>query len=551
MKVKKLVLSIAIISVTVMLLSISGFTDELSDNEFTWDEEGCIDIMAGKDATVDGSVLTSQTCDGGYDSRLIIIPAADHEPGTMAPVYKGIIRAAPEFPNRDPLVKLGEIPEVAHTYKIFKIAYPIANDQGVIVGETTLGNETECTSNKDTAIMYIEQLQIFGLQRATTAREFIEIVGELAEKWGYVDRGECLNVADENEVWVLEIYPVGPLWTPESGKPGAVWAAQRVPDDHIATVPNKSVIWEIDPSDTKNFMVSSNYKECAIELGLYDPASGEPFIWRFTYRDRRKRAGTDRRTWRVFNLLASKSGPWLWTERSHYPFSIKPDKKVSYKDFIAVFQDEMIGTEYDNTEDQAWYVKARRGEHAGEMVKSSLASPEPSRARQTLLNIYSLDIASGKSCSYYFVSQSRDWLPNEIGDVFWFGLDDPKTGVFIPVYVGNTEVPESWTVLDRTKFDRKSAWWAFAKIDDQVNDLYGFLNPKLDEVLIPMQEEMYAKQESIEQEALKLYKNDPESAIKFLTDYTYSLMEKTEQVYWDLFESFLFETNNNHLRLDY
>jgi len=543
MKIKKLILGIAIISVTVMLLSIFGFADS--------SEDGCIDIMAGKNATVDGSVLTSQTCDGGYDSRLIIIPAADHEPGTMAPVYKGIIRAFPQFPNRDPLVKLGEIPEVAHTYKIFKIAYPIANDQGVLVGETTLRNETECSPNLDTAIMYIEQLQIFGLQRAKTAREFIEIVGELAEKWGYADRGECLNVSDENEVWVFEIYPVGPFWTPESGKPGAVWAAQRVPDDHIATVPNKSVIWEIDPNDTKNFIVSSNYKECAIELGLYDPASGEPFIWRFTYMDRRTRAGTDRRTWRVFNLLASKSGPWLWTERSHYPFSIKPDKKVSYKDFIAIFQDEMIGTEYDNTENQAWYVKARRGEHAGEMVKSSLASPEPSREIEALLNIYSLDIASGKGCSYYFVSQARDWLPNEIGDVFWFGLDDPKTGVFIPVYVGNTEVPESWTVLDRTKFDRKSAWWAFAAIDDQVNNLYGFLNPKLDEVLIPMQEEMYAKQESIEQEALKLYKNDPDSANKFLTDYTYSLMEKTEQVYWDLFESFLFETNNNHMRLDY
>jgi len=543
MKVKKLILGIAVISVTVMLLSVSGFADS--------NEDGCIDIMAGKNATVDGSVLTSQTCDGGYDSRLIIIPAADHEPGTMAPVYKGIIRAAPEFPNRDPLVKLGEIPEVAHTYKIFKIAYPIANDQGVIVGETTLGNETECSSNLDTAIMYIEQLQIFGLQRAKTAREFIEIIGELAEKWGYADRGEGLNVADENEVWVFEVYPVGPLWTPESGKPGAVWAAQRVPDDHVATVPNKSLIWEIDPNDTKNFIVSSNYKDAAIELGLYDPASGEPFIWRFTYSDRRKKAGTDRRTWRVYNILAPSQGPWLWTERSHYPFSIKPDKKVSYKDFIAIFQDEMIGTEYDNTEDQAWYVKARRGEHAGEMVKSSLATPEPSREMQTLLNIYSLDIASGKGCSYYFVAQARDWLPWEIGGVFWFGLDNPKTGVFVPVYVGNNEVPESWTVLDRTKFDRKSAWWAFAAVDDQINRLHGFLNPKLDEVLIPMQEEMYAKQESIEQEALKLYKNDPESAKKFLTDYTYSLMEKTEQVYWDLFESFLFETNNNYLSLDY
>jgi len=536
MKLKKLFL---VVSFALMLLVISGLvTHANSDIYLDLDEEGCCDYAAGKKATVDGSVLAAQTCDGPYDSRLIIIPAADHQPGEMAPVYKNIIRAYPEFPkeekqyyrNFQTLEKIGEIPEVPHTYIIFKIAYPIANEHQVLLGETTLGNETEFSANPDTTIMYIEQLQIFGLQRAKTARECVKIMGELAEKHGYADRGECLQVSDPNEVFVFEIYPVGPFWTPESGKPGAVWCAQRVPDDHVTCVPNRSRIGEIDPNDTENFIVSSNYMDVAIELGVYDPASGDPFIWRFTYRDFRKRESP--RLWQSYNVLAP-SGNWQYSQVAHYPFSIKPDKKVSYKTFIELYQYVLAGNEWDPTEDPAWYVKPRSGEYRGEMVKSTFATPKPESAMQALLNIHPRGLISGYGCSYYFVT----------------GLDNPKTGVYIPVYTGINEVPESWKILDRTKFDRESAWWAFAAVDDQVDDRWGYLKPRLDEVLVPMQEEMYANQESIEQEALKLYKNDPESAKKFLTDYTSSLMKKTEQVYWDLFDQFLYEMNNNSLRL--
>lgn len=535
MKIKKLISVIGIILVLLVVLVLAAYAATY----------GCHDVTAGKKATVDGSVLTAQSCDGRWNSRIKIVPAADHEPGEMAPVYKNIVHE-----DYKPLEKLGEIPQVAHTYKYFDIAYPFANEHQVLIGETTLGGASE-TKASDYAIMAIEQLEVFGLQRAKTARECIQVMGDLAVEYGYFAScylGECLTVTDPNEAWVFEIFGVGPLWTPESGKPGAVWCAQRVPDDHVTSVPNYSRIGEIDPNDTDNFMVSSNYKDTAIELGLYDPASGEPFMWNWVYGGTLGKSSD--RLWRAYNLLAP-SGNWKYNEVSHYPFSIKPDKKVSYKDFIAMYQDVLAGTEYDTTEDQAWYVKARRGEHKGEMVKSSLANPQPNRVLQSLLNIHPRGLISGYGCSYYYITQARDWLPNEIGGVLWFGLDNPKTGVYVPIYVGINEVPESWAHVDRDKFDRESSFWAFAAVDDQVTNLWGYLKPKLDEVLVPMQEEMYNNQESIEQEALKLYKNDPESAKKFLTDYTCSLMEKTEQVYWDLFDRFLYETNNNKLRLNY
>jgi dipeptidase len=522
MKFKKL-LSVTIMMLVILLLGVSAYA--------------CTDIMVGKSASADGSVITSHTVDGRYDSRIIIVPAADHETGTMAPVYENIVYA-----DHVPLVKLGEIPQISHTYKYFSGAYPYANEHQLIIGETTLGGARETTHSED-AIMTIEQLEVFALQRAKTAREAIQIMGDLVVEYGYRSSchlGECLTVTDPNEAWVFEAYGTGPLWTPESGKPGAVWCAQRVPDDHITCVPNMSRIAEINPEDTEYFMVSDDYMAPAIELGLYDPASGEPFIWRNIYGDAlHKGTGSRVRIWKVYSELAP-SGNWVMENAPNYPFSIKPEKKVSFQDVISLFRETYAGTPYDMTEDPDWYISGKEG-----WVKSPLASPQVSGDWRALLDITYYRPIARYYCSYYFVSQARDWMPNEIGGVLWFGLDNPENSPFIPLYTGINEVPDSWTHLDRDKMDRESAWWAFGLVDDLVNQKYQVLKPELNEVLMPIQQDMFDMQESIEMAAVQLYETDPELAKTFLTNYTCSIMDETEEVYWGLVDKFLFELNNN------
>ena len=496
----------------------------------------CTDIVVGKAASTDGSVITSHTCDGWYDSRLQIIPAADHAEGEMAPVWEWIVYA-----DRRPLEKLGEIPQVPHTYKYFNVAYPFMNEHQVIIGETTIGGRRE-TMNSEEAIMTIEQLEVFALQRAKTAREAIKIMGELAEKYGYRESchlGECLTVTDPNEAWVFEIFGVGPLWTRDSGKPGAVWAAQRVPDDHITCVPNMSRIAEIDP-DSPDFMVSENYISTAVELGLYDPESGEPFVWREVYGNAKHAGmGSRVRLWRVYSTLAPSKN-WDPYDAPDYPFSIKPERKVSFQDVISLFRDTYKGTQFDMTEDPDWYVKSKDG-----WVKSPLATPQVNRTWRDLLDITYYRPIARYYCSYYFVSQARDWLPNEIGGVLWFGLDNPENSLFVPVYCGITDVPESWKTLDRTKLDWNSAWWSFALVDDLVNQRYGDLKPKLDEVMIPIQNKYFQQQEAIEKAALELYNTDPEMAKRLLTEYTSMCMKEAEKVYRELIDKFLWELNNN------
>jgi len=218
----------------------------------------CMDVMVGKDATVDGSVITSHTVDGWYDSDLCIrvIPGQKFPKGAMVDVYWGLVREEVDQPK-----KIGEIPQVEETYTYFHDAYSHGNEHQVMIGETTIGQKEELsTFLGEKAIMTIEQLEAFALQRTKTARDAIKLMGELGEKYGFLpscaDQGECLTVTDPKEGWVFEIFSVGIGWDPASGKPGAVWAAQRVPDDEIVCVPNISRIREIDLSKPDYFMAS-------------------------------------------------------------------------------------------------------------------------------------------------------------------------------------------------------------------------------------------------------------------------------------------------------
>jgi dipeptidase len=502
----------------------------------------CTDIVVAKKASDDGSVITSHTADCWYDSRLEIKPAADHKPGTMAPVYEWII-----YEDRKPLEKLGTIPQVPHTYKYFDVGYPFANEHQVLIGETTIGGNPK-TKNSEHAIMTIEQLETFCLQRTKSARECIRVMGALAETYGYREScylGEALTVTDPNEAWIFEIFGTGPTWTKASGKPGAVWAAQRVPDNHVTVVPNVSRIARIDPNDKNNFIVSKNYIQTAIDLGLYNPADAKPFVWRNVYGDMYKhpwKDGAMSRLWRVFSMFAP-AGNWKLENSLEYPFSIKPEKPVSVRAVMGMYRDILSGTPYGMMEDKKWIVKTEEGEY-----RSPLATPQPDPALTELLGLNAFEKYRPIAvfyCSYFFVSQARAALPNDIGGVLWFGLDNPQHSPFIPVYMGTMSVPDSWKHLDRSKLDRQSAWWAFALVDDLVNKYYGVLKPQVDDVLQPMQQNIYASQAAVEQTALALYKKDPKLARQFLTNYTSALMVNAEKAYWELSDHLLFELNNN------
>ena len=240
----------------------------LSAQEF--DGQSCTSIMVGRKASTDGSVMTSHTCDGRYRTWAQIEPAADHAPGTMHPVLRGTMHT--NFRGDTTGVKLmGEIPEVAHTYAYLNTAYPCLNEKQLAIGETTFGGPD--TLVNAAGWFTIEELERVALQRCDNARDAIRLMGGLAEQYGYGDSGECLTVADKNEVWQFEIVGVG------KDRIGAAWVAKRVPDDHVAVSANIPRIGRIDRK-SKDMMASANVERVAIDNGLWD-GKGEFIFWKY------------------------------------------------------------------------------------------------------------------------------------------------------------------------------------------------------------------------------------------------------------------------------
>ncbi|HOY26599.1 MAG TPA: C69 family dipeptidase [Mesotoga sp.] len=489
----------------------------------------CTSILVGKAASVDGSTMTTHTCDGSYDARIQIIPGGEHAEGETVSIYKGLCQAG--IPGRT-VSYVGEIPQAPVTYTYFHIGYPFMNENQIIMGETTWSGKREIRNAQ--GWMTIEQLQVLGLQRAKTAREAIQIMGELAEKYGYGDGGEGLTIIDGEEAWLFEIGGPGPFWSPGSEEPGAVWVAQRIPDDHVLVHANRSRIGEIDLENTDYFMASPNVISLAVELNLWDPNSGEPFKFYAAYCDKTPFYNT-RREWRVLDLLAPSLELDPWAER--YPLSVKPDHLVSAEELMMIKRDHYEGTEFDLTQGLA----AGPFGNPNRYATSSNQRPEG-------VNYDGWERAiSMFRCSYVIVGQARSWLPAAIGGVLWFGEDAPHSTVYIPFYAGNTSVPTSFSQGARDYFDRTSAWWAFNHVSNLADLRYDVAIKIIQAEASKFEKEFLANQPSIEKAALVLYEDNPALAIDFLTNYSNNAANKVVDRWWKLADELIYTLNDGYV----
>jgi len=507
-----------------LLLSLGAFAQvDKSD----WEEnvpDGCTSITAGKAATIDGSVITSHTDDSHRTRSWIdIVPQKKHEKGAVSHMYKRTSTdslAMPTYHHE----KIGEIPQAKETYGYINTAYPCMNQFQVAIGESTFGGRGSLQS--DAGIIDCQRLCMLMLERSKTAREAIEVAGELTAEYGWNDAGECLTIADKTEVWHFEI--VGP----GKGKVGAIWVAQRVPDGHISVNANASTIKEIDLKDKDHFMASGNIYDMAIDSGWC--TSKEEFRFCYAYApESRTTLASRRREWRVFDLLAPSLK--LDPNAENYPFSVKPDEKVSLPDLVSVFKDYYEGTPFDMTRDMTVT------DDEGKTVISPLANPHLPydanklfkisggwgwRGERTIARWYTM---------YATIIQCRDWLPDEIGGVTWLAMDNVATSVYIPVYCSVTDMPEPYKIPGRPNgYTRESAWWAFNRLGTLTAQRWGDMRHDVDALWNPIQNELFENQATVEKEALMLLEKDKPEAIRFLTKYTNRWGEEVVKKAWDL-----------------
>jgi len=515
-----------LINLSIMILFI--FQNFLFAEVSDWENgrpDKCTTIMVGKKASSDGSVMTSHTCDSHRTpSWMDIQPPRKHKKGAEVTLLKRAEQDSMAMPLYK-YVPSGKIPQVESTYGYINTAYPCMNDQQLAIGESTFGGRESLHTEK--GLIDCEQLVQLMIERCNTARQAVKIGGELAEKYGWIDEGECLTIADKSEAWVFEI--VGP----GKGNMGAVWVAQRIPDDHVTVNANASRIRQIDLDNPDYFMASENVFKVAQDSGWWNPNQGA-FEFCYAY-DPGGRASfaARRREWRVFDLVASSYQ--LDANAENFPFSVKPDTLVSLAKMVEIFQDYYEGTPYNFIKNITWM------NENGEYEISPLANPFMPYDMNKIFNINGgWDWRGERTIARWYtmyatITQSRDWLPDEVGGVTWMALDNVASSIYIPVYCSVTDLPEPYKTPGREKgFNRKAAWWAFNRLGTLTAQRWGDMRHDVTAVWSPMQQELFVNQKTVEDKALELLKKNRKKARKYLTEYTNSWGTKVVQQAWDL-----------------
>ncbi|HEY5471023.1 MAG TPA: C69 family dipeptidase [Bacteroidales bacterium] len=510
------------ITVSIFVLLLSGlFSGQMTN--------ACTNFLITKGASKDGSVMITYSADSHVlYGELYYWPAKNWPAGTMVNVYEW-----------DTGKFLGKIPQKSHTYSVVGNM----NQHQLSIGETTFGGRTELLDS--TAIVDYGSMIYMTLQRAKNAREAISTFSQLVTDYGYASSGESFSIADANEAWILELIPKGP------GKKGAVWVARRIPDGYISGHANHPRITTFPLADGVKSITSKELSkinnpevETVYAYDVIDVARSfgwftgqdKDFSFSDTYAplDFSGARFCEARVWSGFNMVNSQMGKYLdyamgENLQNRMPLWIKPDNKLGINDVKGMMRNYYQGTPMDMTKD------------IGAGPYGSTVRWRPMEWKVDGVTYLHERAISTQQTGFSFVAQSRSWLPDPVGGIIWFGVDDTYYTVYSPMYCGITKVPETFAVGngDIMTFSDNSAFWVFNEVTNfaytRTRLLIGDLQKKQSE----LEAGYMAETVNIDKSAEALYKKSPAEAVKYLTDYSIKSGNNTVKQWKKLYQ-FLF-----------
>ena len=482
----------------------------------------CTNFLITKGATVDGSTMITYAADSHtLYGELYYQPAQDYAAGALRDIYEW-----------DTGKFMGRIPQVAHTYSVVGNM----NENQVSIGETTYGGR-EILFKQAGAIMDYGSLIYIALQRSKSAREAIQVMTDLVEKYGYASEGESFSISDPNEVWIMEMIGKG------EGEKGAVWVAQRVPDGYICGHANQARITTFPMNDEANCLFAKDVISFAREKGWFD-GKNKDFSFSDIYApvDFSGARFSDARVYSGFNKVYSgmkQYEDYILGNVKHdgenkfpsnrMPLWVKPDKKLNVQDVMGMMRDHYEGTPLDMTKDIG----------AGPFKL-------PYRWRPLSWKVDSVSYVNERAIStqqtgFSFVAQSRSWLPNPIGGILWFGVDDTYSTCYVPMYCGITETPLCFKVGngDMLTFSETSAFWTFNLVSNFTYLRYDAMIPDVLKVQKNLENKFVAYTPSVDLAAQNLWNSGKkQETLQFLTDYSVSQANGTTQE-WKKLSQFL------------
>ena len=462
---------------------------------FCIDSNACTNVLVTKGASTDGSNMISYAADSHQlYGELYFAPAGVWNSGDQRKINEW-----------DTGKFLGYIPQVSRTYQ----RVGNMNEYQLIIAETTYGGRSELEDPK--GIMDYGSLIYVALERAKTAREAIDIIVDLANTYGYYSSGESFSLADNDEVWVMDLIGNGP------DNKGIVWVARRVPDGYICAHANQARISTFPLNDPENCIYAPDVISFAREKGYFNGEDKDfSFCDAYAPLDFMGMRGCEARAWSAFNILCDGKFTFIdengnevtkdaydyidyamgYDTSKRFPLFVKPSRKISIKDVADVMRDHYEGTPMDMTTDigaggnalpYRW--RPMGFEHEGKKYMNERA------------------IATQQT-GFWFVGQSRGQYPDEIGGVNWFGCDDAATSYLTPIYTSTFEVPECFRVGngDMITYSPTSAFWMTNRVANACYKAYNIMFPTVDAAIDAWETEMMDAVQKADQEALKLYK---------------------------------------------
>lgn len=473
-----------IFSLTFVMTLVCLYSQEIS---------GCTNLLAGKNATNDGSTIITYSADSHtLYGELYHWPAKDWPEGSWL-----------EIKEWDTGKILGKIPQIAKTNSVIGNM----NEYQVTIGETTFGGRPELVDT--TAIMDYGSLIYIALQRSKTARGAIRVMTDLVEQYGYCSEGESFSIGDPGEVWILEMIGKGPDYK------GAVWVAVRIPDDCIAAHANQARIRQFPLDDSENCRYSSDVISFARQKGYFTGMNNDfSFAEAYAPLDFSALRACEARVWNFFRR--TKSGmesylPYIKGESNDaMPLYIKPDRKLSVKDFKSFMRDHFEGTEFDMTNDIG-------------------AGPYhvPYRWRPMTFTVDSVEYVNERAVAsqqtgFSFIAQMRSWLPDPLGGIFWFGVDDANTCIYVPMYCGITEIPDCYKVGngDLLTFSWTSAFWIYNWVANMSYNKYSYIIKDIRPVQQSIEDGFSKDVPLIDAKGKELYTQYPDSVISIINEFS-------------------------------
>ena len=458
----------------------------------------CTNFLVGKDASVDGSTMISYAADSyALYGFLHFVPAADHP--------EGAVREVKDWDTGKPLCT---IPQVAHTYNVVGNM----NEHQLAIGETTWGGRPELESGE--GIDYGSLIYI-ALERCKTAREAIKCMTDLVAEYGYASSGETFSIADPNEVWLMELIGKG------KEEKGAVWVATRIPDDCIAAHANQARVTTINFKDKDNWMWSKDVVSFARKQGYFE-GKDKDFNFQEAYApyDFSGLFVCEARVWSFFRKFSDDmdryfdfaSGKTFVETGGKYagermPLYIKPNHKVSAQELKDCMRDQYEGTPLDITQGPdagPWNSKLRYGSLGFQYDSVQYWFERPIATQQT---------------AWSFVAQMRGYEGANAGGIFWFGVDDAATSLYVPMYSSITAVPECFQEGngDLYTYSPTSAWWTYNIVANWAYSKYSAMVPDIQRVQSTWEDKFNSQIAVIDQQVAAM---DQQQAQKFLTDYS-------------------------------